>query len=464
MPLAAGARLGPYEIVAPVGAGGMGEVYRARDTRLDRTVAIKVLPSELSLNPEHRERLLREARAVSHLNHPHICTLHDIGCESGIDFLVMEYIDGETLQHRLRNGPMPLDEALRRGIEIADALDRAHRDHVVHRDLKPGNIMLTRSGAKILDFGLAKTGVGAKRHAGEETVTQALTAEGAIVGTLQYMAPEQLQGEDADPRSDIFAFGAVLFEMFTGRKAFTGENAASLIASVLTAEPPQVSELPGTSPLDRVIRKCLAKNPDRRWQTAADLKDELEWIASGSAVTQAIEAPKYRRLSWLLAATAAVALIAGWFAGHSGRGTRDEAVWNLSVPPPVDKVFAFQENQETIAISPDGRLLVFPVLASRGSQLWLRDLASGSERALPGTDDGRQPFWSPDSRSIGFFGGGKLKKVGLSGPAELLCDAGGGRGGSWNREGVIIFTPRSLGVVNRVSATGGDPVPITTLD
>jgi eukaryotic-like serine/threonine-protein kinase len=455
--------LGPYEIVARIGAGGMGEVYRARDLRLDRTVAIKVLPAELSLNPLNRERLLREARAVSNLNHPNICTLHDIGSEAGVDYLVMEHLEGDTLQQRLSKGPLPEREAFRYAIEIADALDLAHRSGVVHRDLKPGNVILTRSGAKLLDFGLAK--VNAVRPQGDETVTTALTSEGSIVGTLQYMAPEQLEGKEVTPRADIFAFGAVLYEMFTGQRAFTGESAASIIASILTAEPVARQGTLGGSALDRVIRKCLAKKPERRWQTASDLKDELEWVASGGAAAPvAAEAAKPRGTKLWIAATALLALLAAGLAWQRSNAPAEMASWSLAVTPPPGAVFAFNQNSASFAVSPDGRLLVFPALSRTGSQLWIRDLTSGSNTPLPGTDDGHSPFWSPDGRNVGFFAGGKLKKTRLTGSPEVICDAADGFGASWNQDGVIIFTPRSLSVVHRVSASGGVATPITTLD
>jgi len=268
MPLTSGTRLGPYEILAPIGAGGMGEVYRARDTRLDRTVAIKVLPGHLTHDPQLRERFDREARAVSSLNHPNICVLHDIGEEGGVGFLVMEYLDGESLAARLERGPLPVADALRYAIEIAGALDAAHRRGVVHRDLKPGNIVLTKTGAKLLDFGLAK--VKAAAAAAEHTVTMAMTTEGSIVGTFQYMSPEQLEGREADARSDIFAFGATLYEMLTGRRAFQGASHASLIAAIMRAEPAPISSVQALTPpaLDRVVRRCLGKDPDERWQTA----------------------------------------------------------------------------------------------------------------------------------------------------------------------------------------------------
>src|SRR5712672_238347 len=289
MPILPGRRLGPYEILSSIGAGGMGEVYRARDTRLNRTVAIKVLPPHLADRSELRERFEREARTIASLNHPHICTLHDNGQQDGVDYLVMEYLEGETLAHRLLKGPLPLEQVLRYAIEIADALDKAHRKGVTHRDLKPGNIMLTKTGTKLLDFGLAKL----KQQVAPAnvqlsqlpTANDPLTAQGTIIGTLQYMAPEQLEGKEADARTDIFAFGAVVYEMATGKRAFEGKSQASLIAAILEREPPAMSSLqPMTPPaLDRVVRKCLAKEPEKRWQAASDVCDELKWIAEGGS-------------------------------------------------------------------------------------------------------------------------------------------------------------------------------------
>ena len=289
MPLKAGATLGPYEIDAPLGAGGIGEVYRARDTRLDRTVAIKVLPEHVAADPDLKQRFEREAKAIAALNHPHICTLHDIGTEGGTDFLVMEYLDGRTLAQRLENGALPLEEALQVAIAIADALDKAHRQGIVHRDLKPGNIMLTKTGAKLLDFGLAKLkkagGVGVEGLTAQVTQSEPLTSQGSILGTLQYMAPEQLDGRNVDARSDVFAFGAVVYEMVTGRKAFESTSQASLIGAILHTVPPRLSAVQPTAPppLDRLVAKCLAKDPDRRWQTASDLVDELRWLSEAPA-------------------------------------------------------------------------------------------------------------------------------------------------------------------------------------
>src|SRR6266478_3418371 len=287
MALTPGIKLGPYEIIAPLGAGGMGEVYRARDTRLDRDVAIKVLPASLSSDVSLRQRLEREAKAVSRLSHPHICTLHDIGHQDGLDFLVMEYLEGETLEQRLIKGPLPSEQTLRYAAQIADALAKAHKLGITHRDLKPANVMLTKSGAKLMDFGLAKQSGTAPLATAltEMTMEQSkLTGEGTIVGTFQYMAPEQLEGKEADARTDIFALGEVIYEMATGKPPFSGKNRASLIAAILTAVPHSITQLQPMAPpaLERVAQKCLAKDPEERWQSASDLASELGWIAVSS--------------------------------------------------------------------------------------------------------------------------------------------------------------------------------------
>src|SRR5438034_2693099 len=291
MSLTSGTRLGPYEIQSPLGSGGMGEVYRARDTRLERDVALKVLPAGLSSDPSLRQRLEREAKAISKLSHPHICTLHDIGHQDAVDFLVMELVEGETLEHRLRKGPLPPEQTLRFAAQIADALAKAHKTGITHRDLKPANIMLTKAGAKLMDFGLAKEIGPAPLAAAltEMTMEQSkLTGEGTIVGTFQYMAPEQLEGKEADARTDIFAFGEVLHEMVTGKPAFSAKSRASLIAAILTTEPPSISQLQPLTPpsLERIVKKCLAKDPDERWQSASDLATELKWMCTGSPTSQ----------------------------------------------------------------------------------------------------------------------------------------------------------------------------------
>src|SRR5712692_11947026 len=288
MALLSGTKLGPYEIQSSLGAGGMGEVYRARDTRLERDVAVKVLPANLSADSSLRQRLEREAKAVSKLSHPHICTLHDIGHQDGVDFLVMELVEGETLEHRLTKGPLLTEQTIRFAAQIADALAKAHKLGIVHRDLKPSNVMLTKTGAKLMDFGLAKAYGPAPMATALTEITEEqsnLTAEGTIVGTLQYMAPEQLEGKEVDSRTDIFALGAVIYEMATGKPAFTGNSRASLVAAILSSEPQPMVSLQAMTPpmLERAVRRCLAKDPDERWQSASDLANELDWVAEGSS-------------------------------------------------------------------------------------------------------------------------------------------------------------------------------------
>jgi len=474
MTITAGTRLGPYEILAPLGAGGMGEVYRARDTRLDRTVAVKILPQAVSSSPERRQRFDREARAISSLSHPYICALYDVGQKDGIDFLVMEYIEGESLADRLKRGPLPLNQAMSYGIQVADALDKAHRAGIVHRDLKPANIMLTRSGAKLLDFGLAK--LRGNDHEGDLTQQSNLptepidiTGEGTIVGTFQYMTPEQLEAGQVDARTDIFAFGAVLYEMITGRKAFTGKSRVSLIGAILKDEPPPISRIQPMIPpaLDRVVETCLEKDPDERWQSAHDLMRELKWVAeSASEASNRAPAPvrvKNRQRAWmaataiLLLALAAASLVIAHLR-QSAAGTR--AV-RFSIPTPN-----LTGTGDDFAISPDGGRLAFSAIDSSGKQrLWVRPLDSLSAQPLPETEGAFRPFWSPDSRFIGFFAGGKLKKIDVSGgPPQTLCEAPIGTGGTWNRDGVIVFAPGGGIGLCRVSAAGGEAAPLTTLD
>jgi Tol biopolymer transport system component len=474
MGLPAGSRLGPFEILAPAGAGGMGEVYRARDTRLDRTVAIKVLPAHLADNPERQQRLEREARAVSSLNHPHICALYDIGHQDGIHYLVMEYLEGETLAQRIGKGTLPTEQLLRWAIEIASALEKAHRMGFVHRDLKPGNIMLTKEGAKLLDFGLAKPTVAAP--AAELTTmatsSKPLTAEGTIVGTFQYMAPEQLEGKEADARSDIFSFGAVLYEMATGRKAFEGKSQASLIAAILAAEPPAITSLQPMAPpaLSRVVKTCLAKDPDERWQTAHDVKLQLEWIAEGGSLA-GVPAPvlarrKNRERIFGLVALAALAAAVLLGVLYFQRAPSEARAIRAYIKPMANSSFVFNGVASGFALSPDGRRLAYVATTPEGkSVLWVRPLDSLQPQPLAGTEAAAFPFWSPDSRFIGFFAGGKLKKIEASGgPPLTLCDAGAGRGGTWNREGVILFAPTINTPIHRVSAAGGTATPITALD
>src|SRR6202158_892292 len=341
MPILPGRRLGPYEILSAIGAGGMGEVYKARDTRLDRIVAIKVLPTHLADRSELRERFEREAKTIASLNHPHICVLHDIGQQDGIDYLVMEYLEGETLAQRLVKGALPLEQVLQYAIEIADALDKAHRKGITHRDLKPGNIMLTKSGTKLLDFGLAKL----KQEVAPAnvqlsqlpTASDPLTAHGAIVGTLQYMAPEQLEGKEVDARTDIFAFGAVVYEMATGKRAFEGKSQASLMVAILEREPPAMSSLqPMTPPaLDRVVKRCLAKGPEDRWQTARDLEVQLKWIAEGGSQSGVSVPPAAVRGIRALGRRALILSLGTLLLGAAITGL---AVWNLKPSPPPQPV------------------------------------------------------------------------------------------------------------------------------
>ncbi len=470
MTIAAGTKLGPYEILSPLGAGGMGEVYKARDTRLERIVAVKVLPQHLSASPEVRQRFEREAKTISQLSHPHICALYDVGHQDGTDYLVMELLEGDTLSERLAKGALPLEQALRYGIEIADALDKAHRQGIVHRDLKPGNVMLTKSGVKLLDFGLAKAMAPAAPQTSLTSMPtrQGLTQEGTILGTFQYMAPEQLEGKDADARTDIFALGAVLYEMATGKKAFSASSQASLITSIMSAEPPSVSSLQPTSPaaFDRVVKKCLAKDPEDRWQNARDLMSELQWIAQGSQAGAVSPTPARRknreRLALGLAAAGLLAALAGFVA--AARSSSRAAA--LSRPMRSSIVLPEMTALRGIALSPDGRRLAYVARDSSGRNLlWIRALDSLSMQALPGTENPSFPFWSPDSRLLGFFADGKLKKIDASGgPAQTLCDAPINRGGAWNREGVIVFSPVSDGPLYRVSASGGPPAQLTRFD
>jgi Tol biopolymer transport system component len=478
MILPAGTRLGPYEVLAPIGAGGMGEVYRAHDPRLGRDVAIKVLPSHLSTSPELRSRFEREARAISRLNHPHICTLHDIGHHGDTDYLVMELLEGETLAHRLEKGPLPLSDVLRYGVEIAGALDVAHRGGIVHRDLKPGNVMLTKAGAKLMDFGLARaTGlpVAAAGLTESPTMSRPLTAEGAIVGTLQYMAPEQLEGREADPRSDLWALGCVLYEMATGKRAFAGASQASLIAAVLKESPAPMTELQPLTPpaLERIVTRCLEKEPDERWRSAGDLAFDLEGLATSATGGAHVVVPGAsrraptrlrERLAWSAAGVAALVAIGALVAPRLLRQVPEPQLMRFAVAGPAGVTVL--TDATSAAISPDGRRLAFVGVDGAGSvRLYVRALEDLSVQPLAGTENAVMPFWSPDSRFVGFFAEGKLRKVAVSGGSpEVISDAPYGRGGSWNRDGVIVFAPSTLGPVLKVSANGGAAVQVARPD
>lgn len=447
MTLSPGTHLGPYELIAPAGAGGMGEVYKARDTRLDRTVAIKVLPSEFAQNVELRHRLEREARAIASLNHPHICTLHDVGSQDGIDFLVMEYLEGETLASRLARGAIPLPQAVELAVPIADALDKAHRAGIVHRDLKPANIMLTKSGPKLLDFGLAKLRMPVKgRSLDSATPTEEKTAQGSLLGTLAYMAPEQLEGKEADARADVWALGAVLYEMVTGRRAFEGKSTAGLIAAILEHEAPALSH----PLLNRVVQKCLAKDPDARFQSAGEVRELLRWVTEiqAKARTPTPLVQHWARAAWALAGAAAAMGILLY--SRTVPVELPETRLEVVTPPTTDAI--------SFALSPDGRSLVFVADTEGKSMLWLRALDSVAAAPVASTEGAAFPFWSPDSRSIGFFAEGKLKRFDLGGgPARVLADADIGRGGAWSREGVILYPPTPDRELYRVSEDGGEP-------
>ena len=479
--LNAGTKLGPYEITGALGAGGMGEVYRARDTRLGRDVAIKILPQHLTEKPDARQRFEREARAISSLNHPHICTLYDVGHQDGADFLVMELLEGETLAKRLDKGPLTTAEVLRIGIEVADALDKAHRKGILHRDLKPSNIMLAKSGAKLMDFGLAKE---AERGAAPtlESLTQSLnpsarttpvTAQGTIVGTFQYMSPEQMEGKEADARSDIFSLGAMLYEMATGKRAFEGKTTASVIAAILEREPPAISTVQPMSPpaLDRTVKICLAKDPDERFQSAHDVKLQLQWIreaGSQAGVPAPVVAHRKIRehIAWavtVLLVIVAIALAYGFIA-HAPQPAPSIVARIL---PPTGQDFALAGNSAgPPTLSPDGHLLAFAGLDKEGKQLiWVQRLNSMVPQSLAGTEGGSFPFWSPDSRELAFFANGSLNRMDASGgPILQVCSVGDARGGTWSKDGMIIFSPGTNNGLEQVAAAGGVPQPLTTLD
>jgi Tol biopolymer transport system component len=474
MALSSGVRLGPYEILGALGAGGMGEVYRARDTRLDRTVAIKILPANLSSDPVRKQRFEREAKTISSLNHPHICVLHDVGQQDGIDYLVMECVEGETLAKRLEKGALPLEQVLKFGTQIADALDKAHRSGIIHRDLKPGNIMLTPTGAKLLDFGLAKTTAPLSSAATLTAATRnsPVTEQGSIVGTFQYMSPEQIEGKELDGRSDIFSFGAVLYEMLTGQRAFQGKSQLSVASAILEKEPPPISSIKPITPpaLDHAIGRCLAKDAEERWQTARDVMLELKWIAEGKsqAGATALEVPHGKfgeRLAWSVAALLTLGLGALMFLYSPRRLSAPGAQVRFQISPP-EKVNVVPGSP--FALSPDGRQLVFYASGSdRVQRLWVHAMDSLGARPLPGSESANYAplFWSPDSRFIAFYDAGALKKIDISGgQAETVCDLTGvAVGGSWNRDGEIIFGSNGAGLM-RVSANGGRASPLTTLD
>jgi eukaryotic-like serine/threonine-protein kinase len=484
MPLAGGTKLGPYEIQTLLGSGGMGEVYRATDTRLDRVVAVKVLASHLHSSPELKQRMEREARAISALNHSHICQLYDIGSQNGTDFLVMEFLEGETLASRLIRGPMPWPEVLRVGASIAEALAVAHRQGIVHRDLKPGNIMLTKSGAKLMDFGLAKSsGVAASvsgSHPPSFTATATIsgpsplspiTTAGNIVGTVQYMSPEQIEGKEADARSDIFALGAVLYEMASGKRPFEGKSQISLASAILEKDPEPVTAINKQIPasFERLLNTCLKKNPEERFQSAQDVKLELEWVAvekSPAVPASATKSNQKERLFWVAALV--VALLAGVLATaflyHPQQSSR--AIRAVINPPPKTTMNLLGDFAGPPVISPDGSAVAFAATDSGGKiALWVRPTDSLEARVLPGTDGAIFPFWSPDSNALGFFADNKLKTIDLnSNSAQILADAPFGRGGAWGPGGLILYSPNTQVPLMRANVDGGTPTAGTKID
>ena len=484
MAITSGTKLGPYEILSSLGAGGMGEVYRARDTRLGRDVAIKVLLSHLSSDPELKQRMEREARAISALQHANICTLYDVGSQDGTDFLVMEYLEGQTLAERLGKGALSLEQALKIGVEIAQALEKAHQQGIIHRDLKPANIMLTKAGAKLMDFGLAKPEMSIASYANSPltpstptmnlaSLTSAaspLTQKGSIVGTFQYMAPEVLQGAAADARSDLFSFGCVLYEMITGRRAFEGKSQLSVCTAILEKDPAPIRDSQPLAPamLDRVVGACLVKDPADRFQSAHDLTMDLRWAGDAALAESAKSSSPFHK-AWT-AGLAALLLALVTLAGFGGyRWARSSEIFtsvHAEIPPP-DK-FSLDTTGDAggmPVVSPQGDKIAFVAHSSETKLLWVRSLSSDSAQALEGTAGAAHPFWSPDGRYVGFFAGGKLMKIPVTGgPVAALADAPNSRGGSWGGNDVIVFTPDFQGPLLKVSAQGGTTAPATVID
>jgi eukaryotic-like serine/threonine-protein kinase len=481
--LAPGTRLGPYEVVAPIGAGGMGEVYRARDTRLERDVALKVLPPSAASSQDRRQRFEREAHLISQLSHPHICALYDVGAEGTIAYLVMELLEGETLAHRLGTGPLPLEQVVRAGIEICSALEAAHAKGIVHRDLKPANVMLTGAGVKLLDFGLAK----ALEKSGPllsdlPTIAEARTETGAVLGTLQYMSPEQLEGRPLDARTDIFALGAILYEMTTGKTAFPAASQASLISAILTSEPPPMASLQPITPpaLDRLVKTCLAKDPARRFWSAHDVG--LQLASLGAAASDARPAPAMEHrsrkapwaapwLPWLVAGLAAAVAVASLLKPRSAPVTEEtsEQAIRFLVPPPPNGRFMSSTEASYMAVSPDGTQLAYAAAQDGVQRIWIREVSALEPRSLPGTDDAHSLFFSPDGGSIAFFAAGVLKRIDTAkGSAVPICDTKlpGQRAGSWGSRGDILFSsaPRLSEAIYRVPASGGTPAPAVQID
>jgi Tol biopolymer transport system component len=477
MSVEAGQTLQHYKLVEKLGEGGMGEVWLARDVRLERDVAVKVLPPGFAANEQFRARFEREGKAISSLNHPHICTLFDIGTEGDTQFLVMERLEGESLGDRIKSkGALPIEEVLEIGAQVASALAAAHKSGITHRDLKPDNVMLTRvGGAKLLDFGLAKNATESAPPidglTSMPTQEKQLTREGTILGTFQYMAPEQLEGLEADARTDIFGLGALLYEMCTGRPAFEGKNKTSLIAAIVSKEPPPISSVQAMTPpaLDHVVQKCLEKDPDDRWQSAGDVASQLEWIGhAGSQAGAPVAVTTTRRRRRNVVAVAAVAgwalaaVLLGWAALQVRSSSDGPSVLRVEMVAPSGTTVG-SVVQGNVALSPDGTRLAYAGAFHESWLLMVRDLATGELRGLEGTVGARFPFWSADGRSLAFFAGEKLRKIDADGgPVQVVAEAHAGRGGTWNRDGTIVFAPDIQGPLMMVSESGGASEPITS--
>jgi serine/threonine protein kinase len=485
--LTTGSKLGPYEIVSPAGAGGMGEVYRARDTRLERTVAIKVLPSHFISSADMKMRFEREARAISQLQHPHICVLHDIGRDeaSGTDFLVMEYLEGETLADRVRKGPLPLEQVLKIGLEIADALDKAHRQGIIHRDLKPSNIMLTKSGAKLMDFGLAKpSAMGTAATSGAMTapmLSAALTASGpspmsplsplttagSIVGTIQYMSPEQIEGREADARSDIFAFGALLYEMTTGQRAFAGKSQISVASAILEKDPEPISRIVPLAPpaFEHIVQTCMAKDPEDRFQCAHDLKIELEWAGRQGKPAITEEGKGFSRFNAALIAITALVAVVAVLLWISRPAPSPSMVARFTVNAPAG-MWVTTDNTNALALSPDGQQLAYVVTGPDNSQMiYLRRIDQSEGQPLAGTEGAINPFFSPDGQWLGFVTPSRLKKIPVAGgPSVELATVNSPDGIYWAKDGYIYFNPNWTRGLDRVPQDGGAVEELTQPD
>jgi eukaryotic-like serine/threonine-protein kinase len=472
----AGTKLGRYEIRSKIGAGGMGEVYQARDIELGRDVAVKVLPASFSADASRLQRFQQEACSAGALNHPNVLIVHDIGACEGAPYIVSELLEGETLRKRIGGTPVGQRRTIDYALQIANGLAAAHEKGIIHRDLKPDNIFITNDGRlKILDFGLAKlTQVDGDQAQTDIPTRRVDTDPGVVMGTVGYMSPEQLKGRPVDQRSDIFSLGAILYEMLSGRRAFHRESAAETMGAILREDPPELSDTnKAVSPaLQRIVNRCLEKNRESRFHSASDLAFALEAISGGAAssaetftamTTQTTPELIRKRLPWIVTAVLALALIATIAFGYLyfRRGSVEVAPTTRFPIYPADKSYF----GGTFAVSPDGRRVALRVIFEGKVRLWVRALDSLTAQPLAGTEEAAYPFWSPDSRFIGFFSGGKLKKIeAAGGPAQTICDAPEPRGGTWNVDGVIVFAPKSADVLYRVSAGGGTPTPVTTLD